>query len=137
MMSAQSSPSSPRVLVVDDDASVRTLVEHILRRKGFIVTTAGGGIEALDQAQAGSFDLILLDVMMPDLDGKEVCARLKASLATAEIPVVFFSALDDPATRSECLALGAADFLTKPIWPADLVDRVRKHVRLDGVPVLA
>jgi CheY-like chemotaxis protein len=125
-MSAQAADRSPRVLVVDDEPSVRTVLERILRANGFEVTTADGGAKALELAQSESFDLILLDVMMPGVDGQEVCARLKASTSTASIPIIFVSALDDSATRAECMALGAVDFITKPVRVADLVERARR-----------
>jgi adenylate cyclase len=85
-----------------------------LRGRGFEITTVNGGAKAIELVQTHVFDLILLDVMMPDVDGKQVCARLKASLATASVPIIFISALDDSATRVECIALGAVDFITKP-----------------------
>jgi DNA-binding response OmpR family regulator len=125
-MSARVPDLPPRVLVVDDEPSVRVLLERILRSKGFEVKTAEGGQEGLELAQSRPFDLILLDVMMPGLDGKEVCARLKASVATASIPVIFVTALDDPATRAECMALGGADFVVKPVRAKDLVERARR-----------
>jgi CheY-like chemotaxis protein len=95
------------------------------------VTAAAGGEEGLELAQREPFDLILLDIMMPRIDGREVCARLKASLSTASIPVIFVSSLDDSATRKECMALGAVDLVVKPVRAGDLVERARRAMTAD------
>jgi DNA-binding response OmpR family regulator len=127
-MSAQGPDTPPRILVVDDEPSVRELLERILRSRGFEVKTADGGEEGLELAQRERFDLILLDVMMPGVDGKEVCARLKVSPSTAPVPIIFVTALDDPAKRTECMALGAADFSKKPLRAEDLLARARRAI---------
>ena len=121
---------SARVLVVDDvDVNVR-LLEAKLSSEYFTVLTASSGAEALRLARSDRPDIILLDVMMPEMDGFEVCRRLKADPATDEIPVVMVTALSEVADRVRGLQSGADDFLTKPVNDVALFARVRSLVRL-------
>jgi two-component system cell cycle response regulator len=121
---------SARVLVVDDvDVNVR-LLEAKLSSEYFTVTTASSGEEALRLARSEHPDIILLDVMMPEMDGFEVCRRLKADPLTDEIPVVMVTALSEVADRVRGLQSGADDFLTKPVNDVALFARVRSLVRL-------
>jgi two-component system, cell cycle response regulator len=121
---------SARVLVVDDvDVNVR-LLEAKLSSEYFTVITASSGEEALRLARSEHPDLILLDVMMPEMDGFEVCRRLKADPLTDEIPVVMVTALSEVADRVRGLQSGADDFLTKPVNDVALFARVRSLVRL-------
>ena len=103
-----------RILVVDDTAENREVLERRLRFEGHEVVCASGGLPALALAAAQPFDVILLDVMMPDLDGRDVLARLRRDPATREVPVVMISALDDIATAVASIERGADDFITKP-----------------------
>jgi len=121
---------SARVLLVDDIALNRKLLEAQLARDYYQVISVGSGPEALERAAADQPDVILLDVMMPGMDGFEVCARLKANPATRHIPVVFVSALDERVDRLRGLDLGADDFLTKPVDSAQLMARMRSLTRL-------
>jgi GAF domain-containing protein/CheY-like chemotaxis protein len=109
---ADGAPGTGTVLVIDDDASVREIVQRFLAREGFRVITAAGGEEGLRLARQLGPDAITLDVMMPGLDGWAVLAALKSEPATADIPVVMLTMMDD---RNLGYALGAADYLTKPI----------------------
>jgi two-component system cell cycle response regulator len=122
-----------RVLVVDDVAANVKLLEARLSAEYFDVITAMNGIEALAICERAECDLVLLDVMMPDMDGFEVCRRLKTNPATHHIPVVMVTALDQPADRIRGLEAGADDFLTKPIPELALIARVRSLARLKMV----
>ena len=122
-----------RILVVDDIAANAKLLEARLTAEYFDVQTATSGIRALDVCSQDHVDLVLLDVMMPGLDGFETCRRLKADPATTHIPVVMVTALDQPADRVRGLDAGADDFLTKPIDETALLARVRSLVRLKMV----
>ncbi|MDB5619209.1 PleD family two-component system response regulator [Tardiphaga sp.] len=121
---------SARILVVDDIPANVKLLEARLSAEYFDVTTASSGAQALEICARSECDLILLDVMMPDMDGFEVCRRLKANPRTHFIPVVMVTALDSPSDRVRGLEAGADDFLTKPVADAVLIARVRSLTRL-------
>ncbi len=122
-----------RILVVDDVLANVKLLEARLTAEYFDVVVALSGPEALAICERGLCDIVLLDVLMPDLDGFEVCRRLKANPATHHIPVVMVTALDQPSDRVRGLEAGADDFLTKPVSDIALVARVRSLVRLKMV----
>ncbi len=122
-----------RVLVVDDVPANVRLLEARLTAEYFDVVTATCGQEALAVCERAECDLVLLDVMMPDMDGFEVCRRLKSNPATQHIPVVMVTALDQPSDRVRGLEAGADDFLTKPIPELALIPRVRSLARLKVV----
>ncbi len=124
-------PGSTRVLVIDDDGAVRDLMARFLGKEGFGVATAAGGEEGLRLARELQPDVITLDVLMPGMDGWSVLAALKADTALADIPVVMLTMLDD---RNLGYALGAADYLTKPIDRERLVAVLGRHRR--DLPVL-
>ena len=117
----------PQVLVVDDEPNIRELVQVALKFHGCSVSTAGSGREALRQAEAVRPDLIVLDVMLPDLDGFEVCRRLRA--AGNEVPVIFLTARDTSSDTVTGLAIGGDDYVTKPFSVEALVARVRAVLR--------
>src|SRR5437879_5540415 len=121
---------SARILVVDDVPANVKLLEARLSAEYFDVLTASNGAEALDLCSRSECDIILLDVMMPDIDGFEVCRRLKSNPATHFIPVVIVTALDSPSDRVRGLEAGADDFLTKPVSDIVLIARVRSLTRL-------
>src|SRR5688572_28164580 len=120
----------PRVLIVDDERHNRQLLEVMLAAEGFVLASAAGGEEALAMIAAEPPDLILLDIMMPGLDGYEVVARVKRHASTRNIPVIMVTDLDDRTARMRGLTAGAEDFLTKPIDRAELCLRVRNLLRL-------
>lgn len=122
-----------RILVVDDIPANVKLLEARLMAEYFDVLTAADGYEALAVCDKQSVDLILLDIMMPGIDGFEVCARLKGNPRTAHIPVVMVTALDQPSDRVRGLKAGADDFLTKPVNDLQLMSRVKSLVRLKNV----
>jgi len=117
----------PQVLVVDDELNIRELVQVALKFHGCSVTTAATGKDALRQAEAGQPDLIVLDVMLPDMDGFEVCRRLRA--AGNDIPVIFLTARDTSSDTVTGLAIGGDDYVTKPFSVEALVARVRAVLR--------
>jgi two-component system, OmpR family, response regulator len=117
----------PTVLVVDDEPNIRELVQVALQFHGCSVTTAATGKDALRQAETNRPDLIVLDVMLPDLDGFEVCRRLRAS--GNEVPVIFLTARDTSSDTVTGLALGGDDYVTKPFSVESLVARVRAVLR--------
>ena len=119
-----------RVLVVDDVPANVKLLEARLSAEYFDVMTAVSGQEALTICERADCDVVLLDVMMPDMDGFEVCRRLKSGIATHHIPVVMVTALDQPSDRVKGLESGADDFLTKPVSDVALIARVRSLSRL-------
>ncbi|WP_366656694.1 PleD family two-component system response regulator [Fodinicurvata sp. EGI_FJ10296] len=121
---------SARVLVVDDVSANVKLLEAKLTREYFDVLTASDGYQALEKAEAEQPDIILLDVMMPGMDGFEVCEKLKANPATQHLPVVMVTALSDTADKVRGLEVGADDFLTKPVNDTALFSRVRSLTRL-------
>lgn len=117
---------APTVLVVDDDAPLREVVRYALVREGFTVTEAGDGAAALATVDRGGVDLVVLDVMMPGLDGLEVCRRIRAKGRT---PIVFLSSRGEELDRILGLELGGDDYLVKPFSPRELVSRVRAVLR--------
>ncbi|MGG2477899.1 PleD family two-component system response regulator, partial [Rhizobium sp. BR5] len=122
-----------RVLVVDDIPANVKLLEARLVAEYFDVVTAEDGFKALAICDEEQIDIILLDIMMPGMDGFEVCERLKANPNTAHIPVVMVTALDQPSDRVRGLKAGADDFLTKPVNDLQLIARVKSLVRLKAV----
>ena len=123
-----------RVLVVDDVPANVKFLEARLSAEYFDVTTAHIGAEALVACERAECDIVLLDVMMPDMDGFEVCRLLKGNPATHHIPVVMVTALDQPSDRVKGLQAGADDFLTKPVSDIALIARVRSLTRLKMMP---
>ncbi len=119
-----------RVLVVDDNIANIKLLESRLRAEYFEVITANSGFEALEICGREHADVVLLDVMMPGMDGFEVCRRLKADPKTQMIPVVMVTALDQPSDRIRGLEAGADDFLTKPVNDTALITRVKNLARV-------
>ncbi|MET3660095.1 PleD family two-component system response regulator [Aquamicrobium ahrensii] len=119
-----------RILVVDDIPANVRLLEVRLLAEYFEVVTANSGAEALEICETSKVDVVLLDVMMPEMDGFEVCRRLKSDPATAHLPVVMITALDHVADRVRGLEAGADDFLTKPVNDLQLMTRVKSLVRL-------
>lgn len=115
-----------RILAVDDEPHILRLVSFSLSARGFEMLEAADGLAALEMAEREQPDLILLDVMMPLLDGYETCRRLKANPATADIPVVMLSAKSQQAEQVIGREAGAIDYICKPFTPKDLVAQVRE-----------
>lgn len=106
-----------RILVVDDYALNRLQLKHSLEEQGHTVALAENGRQALEMLEAGDFDLLLLDILMPEIDGFEVLARLKSDPRRRELPVIVISALDEMQNVVRCIDMGAEDFLPKPFEP--------------------
>jgi len=117
------------VLVVEDEPDIRALIVHHLTRDGFRCRTAGSGPEALQSIRSVAPDLVVLDLMLPGLDGLEVCRRLRRDPASAAIPIIMLTAKADEVDRVVGLEIGADDYLAKPFSPKELVARVRAVLR--------
>jgi CheY-like chemotaxis protein len=123
-------PSKGSVLVVDDEEQNRNLLRDLLDGHGYQVATAANGLQALETVAKNPPDVVLLDLMMPQMDGFEVCRRLKAAPDTAHIPILIVTALSQRKERMMGIAAGANDFLTKPIDSQDVILRVRNAVQI-------
>ncbi len=118
------------ILVVDDAHENLHLLSSMLSGEGYLVLPVSNGPQAISSAQFRHPDLILLDILMPEMDGYEVCRRLKADTRTREIPVIFLSALDDLAKKVQGFEAGGVDYITKPFQAEEVVARVRTHLAL-------
>jgi two-component system OmpR family response regulator len=117
---------SKHILVVDDEARIREVLHYALKKEGFTVTAVADGPAALAAVEAGGVDLVVLDVMLPELDGLEVCRRLRQK---HRVPILFLSARGEEIDRIVGLELGGDDYLSKPFSPRELVARVRAVFR--------
>jgi CheY-like chemotaxis protein len=122
----------PTILVVDDDPVIQKLLSVNFEMEGYRVITAGDGLEGLEQVTSEQPDLVLLDVMMPKMDGLEAARRIKANPATKHIPVVLLSAKAQSADIQGGLEAGADDYVTKPFDPLELLDKVAALIGGDG-----
>ncbi len=121
-------PVPKKILVIDDEPMVIRMAEAALTARGFIVTSAPSGYEGLIAARNQKPDLILLDVVMPDIDGHEVAKRLRKDERTAGIPIIHLSAVGDFDKQLEAMQDGSMDYITKPIKPSELADRVENFL---------
>ncbi len=124
------SSRSARIMVVDDDADTSSILVRHLEREGFIPVAANSGAECLRLVRDNAIDVILLDLMMPDMDGFELCRTLKETPATTAIPVILITARDDIEARAEGMRLGVADFLGKPFSRRQLVACIRAQLEV-------
>ena len=115
---------SAKALVVDDSVDSVALVGLMLERKGFEIIAAVSGKQALDKAEAEHPDVVILDIMMPDMDGFEVCSRLRANPATSELPILILTAKASVKDKVAGFEAGADDYVVKPIHPDELASRV-------------
>lgn len=116
-----------RILVVDDERDTLDLIDLTLKTAGYDIHLANSGQESLDMIRNGDFDLVLLDIMMPDMSGFDVLKTLKAEMQEPP-PVIFLTAKSMPEDREEGLSLGANDFLSKPVTRGSLLDTIKKHI---------
>ncbi len=120
----------PQIMVVDDDPDTVSILSRHLQREGFVPLEASSGAECLKLVQENEVDVILLDLMMPGMDGFQVCKALKNNPETAEIPVIMITARDDLDARAEGMRLGVSDFLAKPVFRRQLANRVRAQLEM-------
>ncbi|HLK86489.1 MAG TPA: response regulator [Candidatus Binataceae bacterium] len=122
----------PQIMVVDDDLDTVSILARHLQREGFVAIGAVSGAECLKLARESAVDVILLDLMMPDMDGFQVCRKLKEDPSTAEIPVIMITARDDLDARAEGMRLGVSDFLAKPVFRRQLASRIRAQLEMSA-----
>jgi CheY-like chemotaxis protein len=116
---------APKILIIEDEPTTLKLVKLVLQRAGYQTVTADNGSEGLRQVTESKPDLVLLDLILPGIDGFQVCRMLRQDPATRRLPVIIFSGLNRPAEQRQAFEAGGDDFLTKPIRLADLLDKVR------------
>ena len=124
------SESTHSVLVVDDNRMNRLKMTRALDRGDFQISEASGGQEALDLLQSQVFHLVLLDLLMPEVDGFQVLERMQSDQQLAKIPVIMVSAVEEKEAVERCLKIGAVDYITKPVGAETLNDRVRRALHL-------
>jgi len=129
-MPSPNDPNSSTLLIVDDKRQNLRLISDFLAEHGFDLMLTRTGAQALDKVRLATPDLVLLDVRMPDMDGFEVCRRLKADPRTANVPVIFMTAVDDTRHKVEGFVLGPVDYITKPIQREELLARIQHHLQL-------
>ncbi len=118
-----------RILVAEDDPDIGSLLEHYLRKAGFLATIVTSGREVMPQIKREAPDLVVLDLMLPGLDGLQVCRAIRADANTAAIPIIMLTAKAEESDRIVGLELGADDYITKPFSPNEVVARVRALLR--------
>lgn len=121
---------APQIMVVDDDQDTVAILARHLQREGFVPIQANSGAQCLKLVQENEVDVILLDLMMPDMDGFQVVKELRDNPVTAEIPIIMITARDDLDARAEGMRLGVSDFLAKPVFRRQLASRVRAQLEV-------
>ncbi len=121
--------AAPKILIIEDERDIQDLIRHYLEKDGFRTRTASDGVAGLAAARQEHPDLIVLDLMLPGLDGLELCKKLRADPATALIPVIMLTAKAEESDKIVGLELGADDYLTKPFSPKELVARIKALLR--------
>ena len=119
----------PMILIVDDEARIRDVVQYALEKEGYEVTTAPDGSAALTRLAKGGVDLVVLDILMPELDGLAVCRRMRENPATARTPIIFLSSRAEEVDRINGLEMGGDDYVSKPFSPRELGSRVKAVLR--------
>ena len=130
MKASPSSVAAPRILIIDDDPMIHKLLGAILQKAGFVCLDANGGPEGLEMAGAETPELIILDIMMPGMNGFEVMKALKSNAATANIPVIFLSGKFHNREKTQARELGAADFMEKPFERNELLARIKTYLTI-------
>lgn len=122
-------PAAKSILVVEDKASLSQMLKFLFLSKGLAVHIAFNGVEALEKARSLSPDLILLDIMMPQMDGFEVLARMQEDQALADIPVIMLTARKSREDMDRATSMGAVEYITKPFKAVEVVDKVLRHLK--------
>jgi DNA-binding response OmpR family regulator len=125
---AADAKKSGRILIVDDDPDAREILSRLLTGEGYECLTAEGGEQCLEVARSEPVDVILLDVMMPGMDGIQVCDQLRADANLRSIPVILLTARDDISTRAQGMERGVSEYLTKPVNKRELFTRVQSQL---------
>jgi PleD family two-component response regulator len=128
MSDAKRETKPATILIVDDDPHTLEILRRWLKREGWDTVSAESGPQCLDALQNNPIDVIVLDVMMPGMDGLQVCEKLRGDEALRLIPVILLTAKDDMETRSQGMVLGVSEYLTKPVNKEDLFARIRAQV---------
>jgi len=118
-----------RILVVDDEPDIVELVSYNLKKEGFVVSSAADGEEALKLIRAGQYDLVILDLMLPGIQGMELCRIIRNDPGTAFVPIIMLTARGEEVDRVLGLEIGADDYLTKPFSPRELIARIKAVLR--------
>ena len=129
----QSVPETQSILIVDDAPANLRLLSQMLNAHGYKVRAVTSGARAIEATRASPPDLILLDIMMPDIDGFTTCGQLKADERTRDIPVIFISALDATEEKIRAFTAGGVDYVTKPFHPEEVLARVQTHLSLQSL----
>ncbi len=117
------------ILVIDDEPDLLELVSYNLKKEGFKISTASTGEDGLEKIRKGSFDLLILDLMLPDIQGVEVCRKIRSNPKTEALPIIMLTAKTDTADKVRGLDIGADDYMTKPFSPKELIARVHALLR--------
>ena len=117
---------SEKIMIVDDDPSIVRLIQYFLERESYEIIIAGNGLQALKKAETEKPDLIMLDLMLPGVDGFEVCHRLRANPKTEDMPILMLSAKGDDTDKNEATKVGASAYFTKPFTGPVLIEQVQE-----------
>jgi len=120
---------SKKILIIEDDKDIVELVRHYLEKENFVLKDAADGFSGLKKAKAENFDLVILDILLPEMDGLEVCKELRADPKTSSTPVIMLTAKGEETDKIVGLEIGADDYLTKPFSPRELVARIKALLR--------
>ncbi|MDF2841519.1 MAG: two component transcriptional regulator, winged helix family [Clostridia bacterium] len=121
--------ATQKILVIEDEMNIQELIKYNLEKNNFVVTLADNGIDGLSQVLGGDYDLVLLDLMLPGLDGLEICKRMRANKKTRKIPIIMLTAKSEEFDKVLGLELGADDYMTKPFSVKELIARIRAALR--------
>jgi two-component system alkaline phosphatase synthesis response regulator PhoP len=131
-MAKEATAMAKKILVIEDDPAISRLVDYTLRHEGYEVVTAANGLEGIRKARNEAPDLVILDVMLPGMDGFEICHQLRSDPDTEQLLILMFSAKAQDVDKNTGLKVGADDYLPKPAAPAEIVSRVAKLLAKKG-----